>query len=248
MKLSRRNFARALAMGALAGYRRPWNTPAYAAAARARVPDALARAEARLPPALITKVRVMAPPNWNHLNPTAAFNQSNTVILVETDAGITGIGEGGTPDLIAVLSQSVIGRSAFDIEYNWQRMYMDAFYSPGREKIAALGGIDMALWDIKAKALNVPVWMLIGGKVRQHIGCYATSGLPAGFESGPTLKERAQVTMAAGYYAYRVDGSITPNPRRAMTTAYMRATSHYTGKPPKPEYLHIAGHSYPDCV
>ena len=134
------------------------------------------------------------------------------IILVDTDAGITGVGEGGSPDLVASLAPSVIGRNAFDTELIWQHMYMDPFYSPGREKIHALGGIDMALWDIKAKALNVPLYMLCGGKVREHVQLYATPGLPRDVQSGPTLKERAAATMASGYYAYRVDGSIQPNP------------------------------------
>jgi galactonate dehydratase len=185
----------------------------WAQAAQARTPPALARAGAALPKAIVTKVRVLTPKTGsNRTSITASFNQSNMIILVETDAGITGVGEGGSPDLVASLAPSVIGRNAFDTELIWQHMYMDPFYSPGREKIHALGGIDMALWDIKGKALNVPLYMLCGGKVREHVELYATGGLPAGVQSGPTLKERAAATMAAGYYAYRVDGSIQPNP------------------------------------
>ena len=92
-------------------------------------------------------------------------------------------------------------------------MYMDPFYSPGREKIHALGGIDMALWDIKAKALNVPLYMLCGGKVREHVQLYATSGLPRERPSqARASRSRAEAMMASGYYVYRVDGSIQPNP------------------------------------
>jgi L-alanine-DL-glutamate epimerase-like enolase superfamily enzyme len=161
----------------------------------------------------VTKVRVLTPKTGSNRNSlTAAFNQSNMIILVDTDAGITGVGEGGSPDLVASLAPIVIGRNALDTELIWQHMYMDPFYSPGREKIHALGGIDMALWDIKAKALNVPLYMLCGGKVREHVQLYATSGLPRDVKAGPTLKERAAATMASGYYAYRVDGSIQPNP------------------------------------
>ena len=213
MNIDRRTFARSLTAGALGSVFRPWNTPVWAQAAQARTPAPLARAAAGLPKAIVTKVRVLTPKTGSNRNSiTATFNQSNMVILVETDAGITGVGEGGSPDLVASLAPSVIGRNAFDTELIWQHMYMDPFYSPGREKIHALGGIDMALWDIKAKALNVPLYLLCGGKLREHLGLYATGGLPAGVQSGPTLKERAAATMAAGYYAYRVDGSIQPNP------------------------------------
>ena len=119
-------------------------------------------------------------------------------VRIETDAGITGVGEGGSPDLVASLAPIVIGRNALDTELIWQHMYMDPFYSPGREKIHALGGIDMALWDIKGKALNVPLYMLFGGKVREHVQLYATGGLPRDVQSGPTLKERAAATVASG--------------------------------------------------
>ena len=57
---------------------------------------------------------------------------------------------------------------------------MDGFYSPGKERLHALGAIDLALWDIKGKALNVPLYQLFGGKAREHIELYATSGLPQG--------------------------------------------------------------------
>jgi hypothetical protein len=213
VNLDRRTFAKSLAAGALGGFFRPWNSPVWAQAAQARTPPALARAGAALPKAIVTRIRAATPNTGSTRNSiTASFNQSNMIILVDTDAGITGIGEGGSPDLVAALAPSVIGRNAFDTELIWQHMYMDPFYSPGREKIHALGGIDMALWDIKAKALNVPLYMLLGGKVREHVSLYSTGGLPAGVQSGPTLKERAAATMAAGYYAYRVDGSILPNP------------------------------------
>ena len=213
MNIDRRSFAKSFTAAAIGSAFRPWDQPVWAQAAQAKTPPALARAAAGLPKATVTKIRVLTPSaGSNRGSITAAFNQSNMIILVETDAGITGVGEGGSPDLVASLAPSVIGKNAFDTELIWQHMYMDPFYSPGREKIHALGGIDMALWDIKAKALNVPLYMLIGGKVREHVQLYATPGLPRDVKSGPTLKERAAATMASGYYAYRVDGSIQPNP------------------------------------
>jgi hypothetical protein len=168
--IDRRSFAKSLTVGAVGGFLQPWHNPVWAQAAQERTPSALAKAASGLPRAIVTKVRVLTPKAGSNRNSlTAAFNQSNMIILVETDAGITGVGEGGSPDLVASLAPIVIGRNAFDTELIWQHMYMDPFYSPGREKIHALGGIDMALWDIKGKALKVPVYMLLGGKVREHV-------------------------------------------------------------------------------
>src|SRR5262249_12302375 len=107
-----------------------------------------ARAEAALPPkATVTRVKC-----WEHPSMNRSFNQSAMLVTVETDIGITGIGEGGSKDLIEVLSGSVVGQNPFRIERIWHHMYMDTFYPPGREKIHAQGAIDMALWDIKGKA------------------------------------------------------------------------------------------------
>jgi galactonate dehydratase len=132
------------------------------------------------------------------------------VVLVDTDAGITGIGQGGSPDTVRNVSRSVIGKSAFDTEMIWQAAFMDGFYSPGKERLHALGAIDLALWDIKGKALNAPLYQLFGGKAREHIELYATSGLPQVLvppaeAQAMGLKDRAAATMAAGCRVYRVD-------------------------------------------
>jgi len=102
------------------------------------------------------------------------------VVLVDTEAGITGIGQGGSPDTVRNMARSVIGKNAFDTEFIWQHGFMDGFYSPGKERLHALGAIDLALWDIKGKALQTPLYGLFGGKPRQHIELYATNGVPQG--------------------------------------------------------------------
>ena len=163
---------------------------------------AAAPALAALPKAKITKVRILQPPN---LNPT--FNQSNMVVLVETDAGIIGIGEGGTRDTLEQCAGSLIGKDPFHIEAAWQEMYMAFFYPPGREKIDALGALDLALWDIKGKALGVPVHELLGGAARNYCECYPTSGLPG--SRGLSLGERARAVMEAGYRVYRIGAGDT---------------------------------------
>ena len=159
--LQRRSFLKSLAVGAGACLARP------------------KLSEAALPKAKITKVNIYDPPNPNRL-----FNQSNMVVTVETDAGITGIGEGGARDTLEQCAGTLIGKNPFHIEAIWQEMYIAWFYPPGREKTHAQGALDMALWDIKGKALGLPLHELLGGTVRNFCECYGTSGLPAEARGG----------------------------------------------------------------
>src|SRR3954469_6752475 len=223
MALNRRNFAKSLsgALGVMLGgipARASAQTPGSAGAAPAAPAPAAqaARAAGRLAPTKVTRIRLFYPPNYDRNGPQA-FPQSNMVVLVDTDAGITGIGQGGSPDTVRNVARSVIGRNAFDTEMIWQAAFMDGFYSPGKERLHALGAIDLALWDIKGKALGVPLHQLFGGRTREHIELYATSGLPQGLvppaeAAAMTLKDRAARTMAAGYRVFRVDSDILPNP------------------------------------
>src|SRR5436189_2355650 len=121
----------------------------------------LPRAQAAVPKMKITRVRVYAPPNPNPL-----FNQSDLVVTVETDAGITGIGEGGSKQMIEQCAGRLIGRDPHFIERLWQDMSRSFFYAPGREKVHALGALDLALWDIKGKVQKLPVHQLLGGMTR----------------------------------------------------------------------------------
>src|ERR1700757_61938 len=107
---------------------------------------------AAIPKMKITRVRVYSPERPNPL-----FNQSDLVVTVETDAGITGIGEGGSRDTLEQSAGRLIGKDPHFIETLWQDMSRSFFYPPGREKEGAIGALDIALWDIKGKVLNVPV-------------------------------------------------------------------------------------------
>src|ERR1700729_445210 len=133
--MQRRAFLRSLAATAIAGGVRA--LPAYA------VP---------LPKMKITRVRAYVPPNPNPL-----FNQSDVVVTIETDAGITGIGEGGSKQMLEQSAGRLIGRDPQHIERLWQDMSRAFFYPAGREKEDAIGALDLALWDIKGKGLNLPV-------------------------------------------------------------------------------------------
>jgi galactonate dehydratase len=175
---------------------------AVSAATLAEAPPASA---AGLPKMKITRVRVWSPPNLNPLP-----NQSDYVVTVETDAGITGIGEGGSPDLLAPVAGRLIGQDPRYIERLWQDMSRSFFYPAGREKIHAIGALDLALWDIRGKALGLPVHSVLGGMVRNFCECYNTAGSIPGVRPGMSIKERAQLTVAAGYRAFRMGAADTP--------------------------------------
>jgi galactonate dehydratase len=167
------------------------------------------RADASLPAAKITRVRIYRPPTLNPM-----FNQSNMVVMVDTDAGITGIGDGGSKDTLEQCAGTLIGKNPFKIEAIWQEIYMGMFYPPGREKIHAQGALDLALWDIKGKALGLPVHELLGGAVRNYLECYVTGGVPVpGAKPGerPPLRDRARAAIQAGYRAFRMGAGDTPS-------------------------------------
>jgi galactonate dehydratase len=151
------------------------------------------QASAALPNMKITRIRYYHIPGGRPI-----FNQSSNVVTVETDQGITGIGEGGTKDMIEQLGAMIIGESPSRIEHLWQIMYRGYFYPPGREKVHGLGALDMALWDIKGKALGVPVYELLGGLTRDHVECYST-----GFPSKGNLTDTARACVEFGFRAFR---------------------------------------------
>jgi len=129
-------------------------------------------------------------------NPT--FNQSDIAVMVETDEGITGIGEGGAVDTLVQCAGMLIGEDPLRIQHLWQLMYRGYFYPAGREKLHALGALDLALWDIKGKALGAPVYELLGGRTRDYVACYSTA-----FPDQGGLAETARACIEAGFRAFR---------------------------------------------
>jgi len=189
------------------------------------------RVEAALPAMKITRVRLYEAEGMR-----LSFSQSGRVVTVETDAGITGIGDGGSPDTISQCASMLIGQDASRIEHLWQRMYRGAFYPPGRERLHALGGLDVALWDIKGKALDVPVYELLGGRTREHMECYST-----GFPRRGTLRETARACIEAGFRAFRT-GAADPgrgnpyNSRLMVDETYRRCVEIREGVGPEGDW------------
>ncbi len=100
-------------------------------------------------------------------------------VKVETDEGIYGLGEASLEGLelavigaIANLAPLVIGQDPFRIEYIWQGLHRWPFWRMGPVLGSAISGIDIALWDLKGKALGLPVFELLGGAARDRVRMY----------------------------------------------------------------------------
>lgn len=104
-------------------------------------------------------------------------------LKIHTNAGITGLGEPlleGRALTIQTAIQEIepylVGKDPRPVQHHWQAIYRHAFYRGGPVLTSALSGIDQALWDIKGKALGVPVHELLGGPTRNRVRVYAHSG------------------------------------------------------------------------
>ena len=123
-------------------------------------------------------------------------------LKIETDEGISGWGEpvleGHAETLSAKIDELkdfLIGADPLLIEDIWQMIYRNGCYRGGPVLMSALSGIDMALWDIKGKHLNVPVHALLGGRVRDRVRSYCWIG----GDRPQNLIEDAQALLTKGY-------------------------------------------------
>lgn len=105
-------------------------------------------------------------------------------VKIYTDTGIVGLGEAGnwgyldaTAAAIMKYKDYLIGKDPFQTEHHYQNMYR-CMYFRGSVIMSAISAIDIALWDIKGKALGVPVYQLLGGKTREKVRVYASSMRP----------------------------------------------------------------------
>ena len=120
--------------------------------------------------------------------------QDDIVVVVNTDEGISGVGEvdtnpwcvqaliksPGTHNLARGLEEMIVGCDPLEVEALWDKMYIGSFMSGRRGAgICAIGALDMALWDIRGKALGVRCWKLLGGAGKDFVIPYA-SLLPTG--------------------------------------------------------------------
>lgn len=146
----------------------------------------------------ITNIKLyQVPPRWLFLK-------------VETDEGISGWGEpvieGRAQTVKAAveeLSQYIIGKDPMKIEDIWQVLYRGGFYRGGPILMSAMAGIDQALWDIKGKFFNAPVYDLLGGQVRDKIKVYSWIG----GDRPSDVAEEAKKKQMQGFSAIKMNGT-----------------------------------------
>jgi galactonate dehydratase len=185
-----------------------WNAAAQTAAER----NIAARNSAPVSPKdnlKVTKLEtILVKPRWLFLK-------------IHTNAGIIGLGEPITEGRALTCAEAVkeiepylVGKDPRRVAHHWQAIYRHAFYRGGPILTSALSGIDQALWDIKGKALGVPVYELLGGPMRDRVRVYAHAGTPdaikaalargfTAFKTGPAKRRPARYieTQAAIEYA-----------------------------------------------
>tara|TARA_B100000941_G_scaffold280581_1_gene247153 strand:- start:919 stop:2124 length:1206 start_codon:yes stop_codon:yes gene_type:complete len=139
-------------------------------------------------------------------------SRNQLLVKIETDNGLEGWGESGfssrelgVSGIVQHYKNLLVGKNPFEIGKIWQRLYRSQYFEGGRTITAAISAIDLALYDIKGKALNVPVYELLGGKQRNLVPTFATTSAPP----GPEMIKQAKELIKSGWHAFRLSLSQT---------------------------------------
>ena len=141
---------------------------------------------------------------------------NSQIVRVITDTGLIGVGQSAcwgyleaTDAVVKKFADYLVGKDPLDIEHHWQYMYR---MGPFRGSVVsgAVSAVDIALWDIKGKALEAPVWQLLGGKVRNKIRLHLLMGgiRPGAADQGTTpegLRLNSRDAAEEGYTAVKTD-------------------------------------------
>jgi galactonate dehydratase len=137
-------------------------------------------------------------------------------VVVDTDEGVRGIGEGSLPGhplavaaAVEEYRQYVVGEDPARIQHLWQRLYRQPFFRSGAVTLSAMSAIEQALWDIKGKVAGLPVYELLGGRCHDRIKLYANG------PSGETLDQYAESGRALvelGYSAMKTGVTVPVRP------------------------------------
>jgi galactonate dehydratase len=152
----------------------------------------------------ITEVEIIEPD---------ALNVGNYYwVRLHTDEGLTGLGEtyhglkGAAGACLAALGEMLVGRDPADIEGIFCALFRASSYHGHQgAEFRAMSAIDVALWDLKGKALGAPVYQLLGGKCRDSVPVYFSGGLDGVPHERAAVMERAQWLVEQGWHAFKKD-------------------------------------------
>jgi len=140
-----------------------------------------------------------------------AYRTNWVFVKVTTDEGLVGFGEATleyreqtVAAAVRELDRTLKGRDPFAIEAIWHDSYRDTYFRGGPVNMSALSGVEMALWDIKGKALGVPVYELLGGRVRDRVPCYANGWFSPARTPGE-FAAKAREAVALGFTGLKWD-------------------------------------------
>ncbi|MCK9252820.1 MAG: galactonate dehydratase [Clostridiales bacterium] len=139
------------------------------------------------------------------------FRTNWVFVFVETDAGLTGVGEGtleykeqALAGAVAHVRAALVGQDPFTIEKHRHDLYRDAYWRGGPVLMSAVSAVDMALWDLLGQSLGVPVYQLLGGKCRDRVRIYV-NGWFAGARTSGEFAAKAKETADRGITAMKWD-------------------------------------------
>ena len=139
------------------------------------------------------------------------FRTNWVFVKVYTDEGIDGVGEATLEykekallGAVEHIKEYLVGKNPLDIEKHWHAIYRDAYWRGGPVLMSALSAVEMALWDILGKSLNVPVYQLLGGKVNDKVRIYV-NGWFAGAKEPEEFGAKAKEAVKRGVTAMKWD-------------------------------------------
>ena len=139
------------------------------------------------------------------------FRTNWVFVKVYTDSGVDGVGEAtleykekALVGAVEHIKESLVGQNPLEIEKHWHSIYRDAYWRGGAVLMSALSAVEMALWDILGKHLNVPVYQLLGGKVNDTVRIYV-NGWFAGAKTPKEFGEKARIAAKRGITAMKWD-------------------------------------------
>jgi len=179
---------------------------------------------------------------------TSTISQvSEVIVKLTTDAGLVGIGEAHGPflfrqgpegmrivnEIVQQITPLVVGEDPFNVERIWQDLFaltytsvrgIPAMARQQRQLVTAMSAIDIALWDLMGKAIERPVYALLGGALRQRVPAYATGFYYRDNERPDDLRREAALYLEKGYRTLKVKvGGLTPQ-EDARRVGFIRET------------------------